>query len=84
MRLVNLELVGQALDSITQAEYEVAIKRNESLWEIKADIDEKINFLQMLGIITKKEMKDMLEMSDDIYRERLNATEDKEIYDVGF
>ena len=83
-RLVDLETVGAVLDNLMETAYEVAIDRKESLWEVKRDIDEKISFLRMIGVINEKEKEEMLDLSENTYREKKNLIEEKDLYDVGF
>jgi len=83
-RLVDLETVGAVLDNVMETAYEVAIDRKESLWEVKRDIDEKITFLRLIGVINEKEKEEMLDLSENTYREKKNLIEEKDLYDVGF
>ena len=69
-RLVDLETVGAVLDNLMETAYEVAIDRKESLWEVKRDIDEKISFLRVIGVINDKEQDEMLDLSEKTYEER--------------
>ena len=83
-RLVDLETVGAVLDNVMETAYEVAIDRKESLWEVKRDIDEKISFLRLIGVINEKEKEEMLDLSENTYREKKNLVAEKDLYDVGF
>lgn len=83
-RLVDLEVVGAVLDNLMETSYEVAIDRKESLWEVKRDIDEKIDFLRTIGVINDKEKEEMLDLSEATYKEKKDLVEEKDLYDVGF
>lgn len=83
-RLVDLETVGAVLDNLMETAYEVAIDRKESLWEVKRDIDEKISFLRVIGVINDKEQDEMLDLSEKTYEEKKNLVVEKDLYDVGF
>ena len=54
-RTVEIKQVAGVLDSIAEAEYNVALARNEDLWDVKRGIDERIYFLFLIGLVTDEE-----------------------------
>lgn len=80
-RTVEIKQVAGVLDSIAEAEYNVALARNEDLWDVKRGIDERIYFLFLIGLVTDEERLKMLDWSSNLYKQKSKPEED---FDVEF
>ena len=80
-RTVEIKQVAGVLDSIAEAEYNVALARNEDLWDVKRGIDERIYFLFLIGLVTDEERLKMLDWSSNLYSKKSKPEED---FDVEF
>ena len=67
--------------------FQVALKRNESLWEVKRGLIDKLYFLKVIGVITKNELDGEEEKIDKYYRKMVTKKKRLDKYfdvDTGF
>lgn len=86
MREIDETLVIQALHNEIEVYFEVGVKRKENLWEVKKDLEDKVNFLFVAGVLTKQESDTQKEKIAQYYRKSVAKQKQKEFcdLDVGF
>lgn len=83
-RTVEMKNVASVLDGLAEAEYRVALARNEDLWDTKRLTDERVYFLYLIGLIDNDERLKMLERSEGLYKEKKKVQDFDDSFDVGF
>ena len=57
-RVIDVDNALAYLKNEMEVGFSVAITRNESLWEAKRSINDKLYFLNLIGVITKEELNE--------------------------
>lgn len=85
-RVINVDNALAYLKNEMEVGFSVAITRNESLWEAKRSINDKLYFLNLIGAITKEELKEKEEELDLYYKKKKRELRSIEFcdLDVGF
>ena len=83
MKIIDEKVSLQVIKNELEASLAVAIARNENLWEAKRAIQDKLFFLNVIGVITNEEWKEEDEKIEAYYRKKKNECWDMEL-DVGF
>lgn len=85
MREIDETLAIQALHNEIEVYFEVGVKRNENLWSIKRDLEEKADFLYIIGVFTKAELNEEKEIINRFYRKSMARKKTPFVdLDVGF
>ena len=87
MREIDEDMALKALQNEMEINFQVALKRNESLWEIKRGLIDKLYFLKVIGVITKEELDGEEEKIDKYYRKMVAKKKRLDKYfdvDAGF
>ena len=85
-RVINVDNALAYLKNEMEVGFSVAITRNESLWEAKRSINDKLYLLNLIGVITKEELKEKEEELDLYYKKKKKELQSIEFcdLDVGF
>ena len=83
-RVVDMKDVASVLDSIAEIEYNLAIESDRDLFEVQLEINERIMFLYLIGLVNGKEREKMLQWSEDLCKKNLVKKEEYKLLDVGF
>lgn len=70
MKIIDETVALQVLKNEMEASFSVAISRGENLWETKRAIQDKLFFLEIIGVITKEEWKEEDEKIEEYYRKK--------------
>ena len=81
MRQIDEKVALQVVEDEMKAVFSVAIRRNENLWTAKREIEDKLYFLNLIGVITKDELAEEKEKVERYYRKKSKKWVD---LDVGF
>lgn len=81
MREVDEKVALQVVEDEMKAYFSVAIRRNENLWAVKREIEDKLYFLNLIGVITAKELEEEKKKVERYYRKKNKKWVD---LDVGF
>lgn len=86
-RVIDVDNALAYLKNEMEVGFSVAITRNESLWEAKRSINDKLYFLNLIGVITKEELNEKEKELDLFYKKKkkeLRSINDFCDLDVGF
>lgn len=86
-RVIDVDNALAYLKNEMEVGFSVAITRNESLWEAKRSINDKLYFLNLIGVITKEELNEKEKELDLFYKKKkkeLRSISDFCDLDVGF
>ena len=81
MRQIDEKQALQIVEDEMKAYFAVAIRRNESLWTAKREIEDKLYFLNLIGVINAKELEEEKQKVERYYRKKSKKWVD---LDVGF
>ena len=87
MRQVDEEMAIKAVQNETEINFRVALHRNESLWEVKRGLLDKLYFLRAIGLLTKEELDREEKRVDKYYRKMIARKKRVDSYfdvDAGF
>lgn len=86
-REVDVDTALQVVQNDLEVGISVAIARHESLWEVKRAAEDKLYFLNVIGVIDRKELVEWEDKVDGYYRKKkteLKKIEEDQFFDVGF
>lgn len=83
-RVVEMKDVASVLDSLAEIEYKLALESNRDLFEVQLEINERIMFLYLIGLVSSQEREKMFRWSEDVCKKNLAKKEEAELLDVGF
>lgn len=86
-REVDVDTALQVVQNELEVGISVAIARHESLWEVKRATEDKLYFLNVIGVIDRKELVEWEDKVDGYYRKKkaqLKKIEEDQFFDVGF
>ena len=81
MREIDEKVALQVVEDEMKASFSVAIRRNENLWSVKRELEDKLFFLNLIGVITKEELEEEKKKVERYYRKKNKKWVD---LDVGF
>lgn len=81
MREIDENVALQVVEDQMKAYFDVAIRRNENLWSVKREIEDKLLLLNLIGVITKDEFEEQKQKVERYYRKKSKKWVD---LDVGF
>lgn len=86
-REVDVDTALQVVQNDFEVGISVAIARHESLWEVKRAAEDKLYFLNIIGVIDRKQLVEKEDEVDRYYRRKkkeLKKIEEDQFFDVGF
>ena len=86
-REVDVDTALQVVQNDLEVGIAVAISRRESLWEVKRAAEDKLYFLNIIGVIDRKQLVEKEDEVDRYYRRKkkeLKKIEEDQFFDVGF
>lgn len=70
-RVVDMKDVASVLDSVAEIEYKLALESNRDLFDVQLEINERIMFLYLIGLVSGKEREKMFRWSEELCKKNL-------------